>query len=313
MFLVLFVSINKSLVSYQSSQKSVENRINAMLGFYDNVIFDSQGSTNIICRRAIASAINYITLNGKALSSSNYTIVELMTNGSIDTIHQDFMNNTIIGDWENKIEGLGGQQGFQTNISINDIVIQPADSFHLSLSYNISVNLSDTMTETNLTKTSRQSLLVNIENFEDPLYRLNTRGLVVNTIKESPHWLHYSSTDLSNLTDDLTNSYYHRSLNGASFLDRLEGRLNQTNSPYKSPTTAPIGLESFVNKDKMPEDLLKQYATNVDYLYFSGSAVTVHQIKGDIASNFRLDNQTTIEGKGHLDIYNVTNDMTLIS
>ena len=229
-----------------------------------------------------------------------------MTNGTINGTHQDFMNNTIIGDWKNKIEDLGRQQGFQTNISINDIVIQPADSFHLSVSYNISVNLSDTMTETNLTKTSRQSLLVSIENFEDPLYRQKTRGLVVNIIKKSPYCLNYSSTgfnysstDLTNLKDDLTNSYYHPSLNGASFLDRLEGKLQGN-----YPGTTPIGLESFVNKDKLPEDLLKPYATNVDYFYFSGSAVTVYNIPG-MPSNFRLDNETTIEGKGHLDIYNV--------
>jgi len=309
MFLILFVSINKSLVSYQSSQKSAENRISAMLGFYDNVIFDSQKSADIICKRAMSSAINYITLNGYPLSSvpgSNSTIVELMTNGSINGIQQDFMNDSKIGDWENTIEGLGRQEGFQTNISIKDIVIQPADSFHLSFSYSISVNLSDTMTETNLTKTSRQYLLVSIENFEDPTYPLNTYGRVINIIKKSPHWLNYSSTDPANLNDDLTNSYYHPSLNGASFLDRLEGKYT-VQSKYNI-AAVPIGLESFVSKDKIAYYGLPitTDATNVDYFYFSGSAVTAHSISSPpgMPSNFKLDNENTVEGKPHLEIYN---------
>lgn len=306
MFLILFVSINKSLVSYQLSQKSVENRINAMLGFYDNVIFDSQKSTDIICKRAIASAINNITQTGYPLSSSNSTIVELMTNGTIDGIQQNFMNGTRIDDWENTIEGLGSMQGFQTIILIKDVVIQPADSFHLSMSYSISVNLSDTMTPTNLSKTSRQSLILSIENFEDPIYPLNTYGRVVNIIKNSPHWLNYSNDDLTNLNDDLTNSYYHPSLYGASFLDRLEGKY-LVQDKYKYLTTVPIGLESFVNKDEMASSGLsvKTDATNVDYFYFSGTGVTAYKISG-MTSNFRLDNENTVEGKKHLEIYNVT-------
>lgn len=305
MFLILFVSINKSLVSYQSSQKSVENRISTMLGFYDNVIFDSQKSADIICKRAIASAINYITLNGYPLSSSNSTIVELMTNGSINDIQQAFMNDSRIGDWENTIEGLGRQEGFQTNISIKDIIIKPADSFHLSFSYYISVNLSDTMTETNLTKTSRQYLLVSIENFEDPTYPLNTYGRVINIIKKSPHWLNYSNDNPANLNDDLTNSYYHPSLYGASFLDRLEGKYT-VQSKYNI-AAVPIGLESFVNKGKISYVGLPitTDATNMDYFYFSGSAVTAYKISG-MTSNFRLDNENTVDGKTHLEIYNAT-------
>jgi hypothetical protein len=49
--------------------------------------------------------------------------------------------------------------------------------------------------------------------------------------------------DLSNLTSDLTNGYYHNSSVGASFLDRLEG--NTTLSPkYK------YGLETFINLEE---------------------------------------------------------------
>ncbi|MHA1743024.1 MAG: hypothetical protein ACTSV6_02085, partial [Candidatus Heimdallarchaeota archaeon] len=292
------------LISFHSSQKTVENRIDAMLGFYNSIVFDSKKSLEIIGRRAVSAAINYVISNGIPLSSSNDTINELITNGSIDGVPQGLMESSTIRDWENAIEYIGSSQGFQTSISTEEIFIQPEDSFHLSISYVISINISDTITQTNISKTSSNSLLLNLENFEDPLYPLNTYGRVVNVIKESPHWNNYSSEDSTNLNDDLNNSYYHPSLYGASFLDRLEGKYFVQDKYSKS---TPIGLESFVNKEKIlysglpvDEDL-----TNIDYLYFSESGVPAYSISG-MPSNFRLDNETTVDGKTHLQVYNAT-------
>jgi len=69
----------------------------------------------------------------------------------------------------------------------------------------------------------------------------------------------------------------------------------------------PIGLESFVNKDKiLAAGLPINYnQTNIDYLYFSNVNVVSYKIVG-MPDNFRLDNETSINGLGHLQIYNVT-------
>jgi hypothetical protein len=292
------------MISFYSSQKSIENRINTMLGFYDSIIFDSKKSLEIIGKRAISAAVNYVITNGYPLPSSNTTITELMTNGTINGIPQGLMESSTTKDWENAIEYLGSLQEFQTSVLVKDIVIQPSDSFHLNIYYSIYVNLSDNMAKANISKTSEQSLIFSIESFEDPLYPLNTYGRLVNVIKKSPHWHNYSSTDLTNLQDDLNNSYYHTSLYGASFLDRLEGKY-LVQSKYLKPT--PIGLESFVNKDKILGASLpiNVSTSSVDYFYFSGSNVTAYNISG-MPSNFRLDNENTVEGKTHFQIYNVT-------
>jgi hypothetical protein len=302
--LIMFVSINQLTSSFQSSQRLVENRVNSMLNFYDSIIFDSKKSLDIIGKRAISSAINYITENGSPLSDSNVTITNLMSNGTINGITESLMENATIEDWKNTIEALGEAEGFQTSISIKDILIQPHDSFHLSVSYSISVNLSDIITKANVSKTSRESFLLNIEGFEDPLYPLNTYGRITNVIRKSPHWLNYSNDDPTNLDDDLTNSYYHPSLNGASFLDRLEGKYT-VQSKYLS--ASPVGMESFVDKDEIFYSGLgiQLNATNIDYFYFSGSGVSAYRISG-MQDNFRLDDENTIEGKNHLEIYNVT-------
>jgi hypothetical protein len=301
----MFFSIQKSLISFYSSQIAVENRVEAMLSFYDSIVRDSRKSIEIMAGRALCSAIDHVVTSGNPLQSSNDTLAELILNGSISGAPQALMEGSMAKDWEDSIEYLGSLQAFDTKVEIKDLLIQPEDSFHISISYSLSVEVyDDRMVETNLSKTTREKVIVSIENFEDPLYPLNTYGRVVNLIRLSPHWLNYSSEDLTNLKDDLNNSYYHPSLYGASFLDRLEGKFFVQEKYFKQK---PVGLESFVNKDKLLSAglLVNASATNIDYLYFSGSNVPAYPISG-MPTNFRLDNETTVEGKTHLQIYNVT-------
>jgi hypothetical protein len=302
-FLVMFIALQQSLMSSYSSQKSTENRIDVMLGFYNSIISDSQKSLDIVGKRAISSATNQVVSNGQPLSSANDTLAELMLNGSIYGQPQGLMQGSTINDWVNTIEYLGSIEGFSTDVSIQNLEIQPSDSFHLKVSYLISVKLSDDSTKTNITKSSNQYLIMSIENFEDPLYPLSSYGRVVNILRESPHWPNYYSTNTTNLQDDLDNSFYHPSLNGASFLDRLEGKYFVQ---AKYAASVNIGLESFVDKDKLASAGLPVNgdATNIDYLYFSSAASGYH-VSG-MPTDFRLDNQTTIDSKTHLQIYNVT-------
>ncbi|MEM5869804.1 MAG: hypothetical protein QXR09_01405 [Candidatus Aenigmatarchaeota archaeon] len=302
--LFIFFSIQRSMLSFYSSQRAIENRVEAMIKFYESVVYDSRKSMEITAQRATCSAINYVVTTGSPLQSSNETIAELILQGTINSEPQGLMEASTVKDWEDSIEYLGTLQGFRTSVDIRDLLIEPEDSYHLSISYTIFVELYDDNIKTNLTKNSREKIIMSIENMEDPLYPLNTLGRIVNIIRPSPHWLNYSSEDTSNLKDDLENSYYHPSLYGASFLDRLEGKFF-VQEKYFKPN--PIGLESFVNKDKilsagLPIDA---YATNIDYLYFSKSGVDAYSISG-MPSNFRLDNETSLEGKTHLQIYNVT-------
>jgi hypothetical protein len=106
---------------------------------------------------------------------------------------------------------------------------------------------------------------------------------------------------VDNLIIHTENSYYQSSVNGPSYLDRLEGKL-QVQGKYSSQTSNVIGLESFIDKNELG---LKGVPiiigrTNVDYLYFTGGT-SGSCVKG-LDSSFRVDS-------GHEDIYNVT-DLT---
>jgi hypothetical protein len=303
-FLVIFLLIQRSSVSFYSTQKALENRIESMLSLVKNTFEDSERAVEIIGRRACVSAINYVVTNGTPLASANETLVELMLEGKINSTFQPLMEYATIKDWIDTLEYLIEAQGFDAEIEISNLTITPFDSFNLQINYVIKVKVSDLKTKTNITKFERKSVILNIEYLEDPLYPLNTYGRVVNTIVKSPHWLNYSSNDTTNLQDDSNNSYYHPSLYGASFLDRLEGKYF-VQEKYKKEN--PIGLESFVNKDKiLAAGLPINYnQTNIDYLYFSNANVVSYKIAG-MPDSFRLDNETSINNLGHLQIYNVT-------
>jgi len=303
-FLVAFLLTQRSSVSFYSTQKALENRVEGILSLIKNTFEDSERAVEIIGRRACVSAINYVVTNGIPLASANETLAELMLDGKINSTFQPLMEYATIKDWIDTLEYLIETQGLDAEIEISNLTITPFDSFNLQIDYVIKVKVSDLKTKTNITKLGKKSVILNIEYLEDPLYPLNTYGRVVNVIIKSPHWLNYYSDNTTNLEDDLNNSYYHPSLYGASFLDRLEGKyFVQEKYGGKSP----IGLESFVNKDKiLAAGLPINYnQTNVDYLYFSNANVTFYKIVG-MPDNFRLDNETSISGLGHLQIYNVT-------
>jgi len=95
---------------------------------------------------------------------------------------------------------------------------------------------------------------------------------------------------IDNFKEHVDNSYYQSSAAGASYLDRLEKRTS-IHTKYSSQTNNDIGLESFIDKRKIPAEIpVDAERTNIDYLYFS-SGPDGNKVKSiSTASNsFRID------------------------
>jgi hypothetical protein len=110
--------------------------------------------------------------------------------------------------------------------------------------------------------------------------------------------------DIQNLKEHAENSYYRKSLNGPSYLDRLEGNLTCN---YCSQTSNIIGMESMVDKNNLLSagvPTIYEDRSNIDYLYFSGKPASVKKVKG-LSEKFRIDNELSIGGT-HQQIYNIT-------
>ncbi|MEM7825358.1 MAG: hypothetical protein QW412_00680, partial [Candidatus Aenigmatarchaeota archaeon] len=200
-----------------------------------------------------------------------------------------------INYWMEKIEEKAIKI-FNFKLNTSKIEIKPYDSFNILFKINFTINISDKTETIRIYRSGQKSALISIEGLEDPLAPLYTQGKYKKNIWRCPFENNHVYQDASNnyhfenLANDTENGYFHPSLYGPSFLDRLEGSL-VTN--YKDSNL--IGLESFVNVQKL-KTLGLTVQTNrtlVDFLYWNSSVKPScywlnHQ---DIQNWFRIDNE----------------------
>ncbi|MCD6371120.1 MAG: hypothetical protein J7L39_00185 [Candidatus Aenigmarchaeota archaeon] len=304
LILVEIVFLQRSLISYSFEEIGIKNKIFSLKNFYESIIEDAKNAMDIAGKRAISSAISYVITNGVGMDDAKLAIEELMVNGTLYGNPENLLEGSTLKDWRDKIEYVASRNGYILKLKINSFEIRPFDSFNLEAVLNISINLTDANKVARIERSTEIMKKISIENFEDPLYPLNTLGRLTSVIKKSPHL--YSHFSIDQLMEDLNNTYYHPSLNGASFLDRLEG-VYFVQEKYRSLAENVIGLESFVDKEKILSVGLpiQEERSNLDYLYFSGATAPAFKISG-MPETFRLDNETTINNLTHLQLYNVT-------
>lgn len=106
--------------------------------------------------------------------------------------------------------------------------------------------------------------------------------------------------DLNNLDSMIAGKYYAASTEGPSFLDRLEGRLDNTRQPF--------GLETFVDASELSAFgiTVKSGQTLIDHLYFQNLTHSGSAVRGVDYSWFRLDNETD-GGVSHSAKYGASN------
>lgn len=92
--------------------------------------------------------------------------------------------------------------------------------------------------------------------------------------------------DVNNLDDTIANGYYTASVEGPSFLDKLEGRLQNTHGPF--------GLETFIDAAELSAFgiTVKSGQSVVDHLYFQNLTHSGSTVRGVDYSWFRVDSET---------------------
>jgi hypothetical protein len=169
------------------------------------------------------------------------------------------------------------------------------------------VNIYDSVSGMGILKNISVATAVSIEGIEDPLYPIKNYANISVIIRKSPYnKIANPITDLNNLTSDIKNSYYHSSVNGSSFLDRLEGKfvLSQKYQPY--------GLESFIYLPNLTSgfesstlsDLDYQYWTNVHGYLLNSSSQSYSGYDANVYSWFRISNQN--DDYGIISLLNMT-------
>lgn len=195
--LITFIAIQQGLVYSNSGRLAVGTRVNSMLDFYNSVLYDGGKALDIITKRAISSATNHVISTGVGLQSANATIMELVTNGTLDGVPQGLMQSSTIADWVNKMVSLGASQNLNVSLNLTNVQVKPYDSWDILVSADVYVNMSDNRGVANLTKNATISQMVDIENFEDPVYPLYTFGKATNLFVRSPYIENYTTNLVS--------------------------------------------------------------------------------------------------------------------
>jgi len=227
--------------------------------FSESIKEDLSRFLQINGKRALVAAVNASVSNGIGLDNASLRLIEVIENGTLYG-NQTFADQKNFSVWEKNINDIALKSGFDINLTVLYLNVTQNDSFSVLFSTTVYINISDNRAGMSILKNMSIAEAISVENIQDPLYQIKTNGTIFRTIKKSPFSkISNPPTNLSNLTSDVFNRYYHSSTNGPSFLNRLEGKV--TSSPY--------GLDSFIYLPELAisnpslSDLDYEYWTNI--------------------------------------------------
>lgn len=190
--LISLILVQQSMISYRRRQLSVEIRVEDMKNFYNSILRDMGKVFNIILKRAISVTISDVVNEGEGRESADSTLTELVINGTLDGVSQELMENATIPYWVNKIMDLGDVKGYDVEIATEDFKIKPYDSWNLAVETDLQINITDKQGVASLEKTITITEIVPIEDFEDPLFPINTKGRGISIIKRNSNENNYT-------------------------------------------------------------------------------------------------------------------------
>jgi hypothetical protein len=273
MMIALFIIPILALIIFYSQIAIPQNidtniRANELQYFSNSIEEDLSRFIQINGKRALIASVSMVITNGIGLDNATLRFAEMIENGTLYG-NQIFVDQKNLTTWEKNINDIATSLGFNISFSNALIIVTQNDSFSILFNTTLyNVNISDTTAGMGVLKNISVAAIVSVDDIEDPLYANKTYANVSIPIRRST-FNKYSNitnpTDLSNLTFDIINSYYHSSTKGASFLDRLEGKTNL------SPKYQPYGLESFIYLPNLTGSYQSSILSDLDYQFWNNT------------------------------------------
>ncbi len=195
--LISLVLLQKEIYKKNIQKSYIENRIDDINNLFDSITLDFNKAIDITAKRAIAIADSKIITSGNPLTEADKTLKELILFGSIDGEEQVLMENATINNWLQKVNIVGKEKGYDINIKIESFSIKPYDSFNLIAEGTAWINISDQNGLAAINRKYNFSKKISVENFEDPLYPLNTNSKATKIIKKSKYENNFTQLVLS--------------------------------------------------------------------------------------------------------------------
>lgn len=280
---ILSTAIFPDFLTRQSAQKRVQS--------IDNFVFSIEESLPrqifINGFRTIFILENGILQTGEYPENVEGVFNEAFFSGSVYGVEEELLIGTTFSEVEESLRERGRKINVNVSLSSPSLTVDQIDPWNVRFVLNAELLVEDFAGLALWNKTLEIESFVPIESFDDPVYVINTNGVIGNKFVKSPY--DDFSGNSSNLLSHATNSYYVASSSAPDFLSRLEGDLSAD----------AYGVESLVNLQELSsQGISVQQKSVVDYIYFSGSAGSGCQISG-MPSWFRLDDS-------HLSVYSAS-------
>ena len=288
---VLILSFNV-YKTYEMEEKAevIGTRVTTINNFIKDIEQDLEKGLFIASFRSFMSMGQYIASNGTFIANVEDSFNELVLQGTLNSQELSLMKESTFTDWADKIEVQADKIGIIVNFTILDVSINQTDPWSVVIDSNINIDVMDKKNTSSWNRNKSIITKVSIENFEDPLYVINSQGRVINGIIQSPFTYFVAGEDISNLLEHINNSYYIQSNTSPNYLMRLQGIISNSST----------GIESLVNIKKFQDQgITAQDRSAVDYIYFGTQSTTNYRINGTPVW-FKLDS-------GHLETYGVQN------
>lgn len=282
--------ISYSVYSFVQNREGINKRIKTMNSYVSSLEKDIPRKLYISGYRIIFVMEEKIVEDGKYMKNISGNFSEAFFTGNLsgkDYVAGGGMLNGvtfpfIVSDINKKANSLNIDVTF-----INPKVsITQTDPWHVKVILDSNLMIKDKGNLASWNRTSAFYAYIPIENFEDPIYTLNTNAKVVNKFVKTTFPIPISS----NITSHAENSYYTNYTYAPSFLQRLQGDL--TADPNGN------GIESLVNTHKLSQQGFEPpEKCIIDYIYFSSNSPATY-IPSGAESWIKIENTP-----GHIAIY----------
>ncbi len=276
--------------TFFKDRSSINNRIMTLNNFVSSLEQDIPREIYISSYRAIFLIDKYELNNGVFVANVNDSLNELFFNGTINGTSEALMDDATFSSIEGFLSANAKKINANVVLQNPTISISQVSPWNMKVVFNITLSVKDKNNLAEWTRNSSVVTFIPVQNFNDPVYSVNTAGRIVNKINKTSYSNFVSGADYTNLTNQFHNSLYMASVSAPSFLMRLEGNLS----------ASPNGIESLVNPQKLiSQNIIVKYKSVVDYIYFSNFNPQKYKIP--TVANLILDNQSN-----HLFKYNVS-------
>lgn len=291
--LVMLAFVNTSFYQSESELETTKMAADKLASFTESVNNDLSRAVEIMAKRSITAAIVHVETTGQPLNDSGDALSELMENGTING--NGSLTDFTVTSWSDILRQKGEGFGFNTSIVILNVSFFSINSYNVGVFIAVRVNVTNPAASMEFHKTYTATIPISIEGFNDPLYALNTNGILKRNIMAPTGPVSGSG----NFDNAVENGFYMASQNGAGLLDRLEGRTH--GSGKYNISTSMSGLESVVFLPSLQANgiTIKPDETTIDYLYFDPASYSGSQVNQSVYSWLKIDS-------AHASIYNLT-------